>query len=280
MLRTLSAARALGPADFDAALDLCAQDPMVNVFVAARLMEGGPAFSSALLGVESGRRLRSACWMSANVVPVCADEHALDVFASKLRRKRRRCSSIFGDADQVLGLWSRLESHWGDARSVRRNQPMMAVTTPPLCAGTNLDPRVRPARMSEIDLVLPAAAHMFTEEIGYPPYVGSDRDYRRMVGALIRAEHTFVIVEDGRVIFKADVGSLAGNVAQVQGVWVAPDHRGQGLAEPAMNAVVQQIIDEIAPTVTLYVNGYNEPALRTYTACGFRQVGQFATVIL
>jgi len=261
-------------------LDLCAVDPLSNVFVAARLIEGGPAFAGALLGVDEGRRLRSMCWTSANVVPIAADEAALDAFAGRLRRKRRRCSSIFGDAAQVLGLWERLHKHWGDARSVRPNQPMMAVSSVPAAGSGPIDARVRRARPDEVDLVLPASAAMFTEEIGYPPFIGSDRDYRRMVSSLIELGHTFVVTEGGRLVFKADIGSLASGVAQLQGVWVAPDRRGQGLATPAMRAVVQQVIESIAPTVTLYVNSYNEPALRTYHAAGFRQVGKFATVIL
>ena len=280
MLRTLSGARSLGPGDFSAALDLCAVDPLANVFVAARLLEGGPAFAGALLGVEEGHRLRSMCWTSANVVPIGADGAALDSFASRLRRKRRRCSSIFGDADQVLGLWARLERHWGEARSVRPDQPMMAVSTVPTPGSGAIDRRVRRARLDEVDQVLPASAAMFTEEIGYPPYVGSDRDYRRMVTSLIGAGHTFVVTEGHRVVFKADIGSLAAGVAQLQGVWVAPERRGQGMATPAMRAVVQQIIETVAPTVTLYVNSFNEPALRTYHAAGFRQVGKFATIIL
>lgn len=280
MLRTLSGARSLGPSDYPAALDLCAVDPLANVFVAARLIEGGPAYAGALLGVDDGRRLRSMCWTSANVVPIAADEAALDSFASRLRRKRRRCSSIFGDAEQVLGLWGRLERHWGDARSIRQDQPMMAVSSVPARGSGPTDARVRRARLDEVDQVLPASAAMFAEEIGYPPYVGSDRDYRRMVTSLINAGHTFVVTEGRKVIFKADIGSLAAGVAQLQGVWVAPERRGQGLATPAMRAVVRQIIETVAPTVTLYVNGYNEPALRTYHSAGFRQVGTFATVIL
>lgn len=259
---------------------LCAQDPMTNVFVAARIQEGGLAYGGSLLGIEEGDQLKSMCWVSANVVPVSCDADALDIIATKLRRQRRRCSSVFGAADQVLPLWERLSRHWGQPRSLRLEQPMLALTVPPVAAGHPIDARVRPATEHEVDLVLPASAAMFTEEIGYPPFVGSDRDYRSLVGALIRAGQTFVIVEGDRIIFKADVGSLAGGVAQIQGVWVAPDHRGRGIAAPAMNAVVQLVMESLAPVVTLYVNGYNEPALRAYRRAGFEQVGLFATVIL
>lgn len=273
-------ARVLTRDDYAAALELCELDPLTNVFVAARLIEGGSYVTSSALGVEDADGLRALCWMSANVVPVNADPAALDAFADRLRRHQRRTSSLFGEARQVIGLWERLRRHWGPPRSLRAHQPMMAATTAPLADGRELDPRVRPARLEETDLVLPASAHMFTEEIGYRPYVGSDRDYRRMVSALIAAGQTFVLIERGRVVFKADIGSLAGGVAQIQGVWVAPDRRGEGIAGPAMNAVVQHVMDFYAPTVTLYVNDYNEAAVRTYTSAGFRTVGEFATVIL
>jgi predicted GNAT family acetyltransferase len=35
----------------------------------------------------------------------------------------------------------------------------------------------------------------------------------------------------------------------------------------------------VAPSVTLYVNDFNEPARRVYARCGFRPVGTFATVL-
>ena len=87
---------------------------------------------------------------------------------------------------------------------------------------------MRLARPGEVDLVLPAAEHMFTHEIGYPPYRGSHRSYRTLLQRLIDQRHTYVIVERGRVIFKADLGSVALGCAQIQGVWVAPELRGYG----------------------------------------------------
>jgi uncharacterized protein len=79
------------------------------------------------------------------------------------------------------------------------------------------------------------------------------------------------------VLFKADLGSLSGSVCQVQGVWLEPELRGQGLAAPAMAAVVQ-LARTVVPTVSLYVNDYNLPARATYARVGFIEVGEFATV--
>jgi uncharacterized protein len=280
VLRTHSGVRALTTADRDQALEVCARDIATNVFVAARILDGGLATSpGALLGYAEGSGLQAICWASANLVPVGCDGPALAAFAAKMRRWRHHCSSVFGPSEMVLPLWEVLRPSWGPARAVRTHQPVLA-TAGPLPAGTPIDPLVRAARFDEVDAVMPAAAAMFTEEIGYPPYRGSGRMYREGIASLIRQGRTFVRVEEGEVVFKADVGSVALGVAQVQGVWVAPRWRGQGLAVPAMAAVVEQVRAELAPVVTLYVNDFNTPARATYARVGFTQIGSFATVLM
>jgi len=280
VLRTHSRVRALTSADHDQALEVCARDTRTNVFVAARILDGALATSpGSLLGYAEGSGLEAICWVSANMVPVGCDVPALAAFATKVRRWRHHCSSVFGPSDMVLPLWQALRATWGEPRAVRAHQPVLAMAGP-LPPGVPRDSQVRRARFDEVDLVLPAAAAMFTEEIGYPPYRGSRQLYRQGIASLIRVGHTFVRVENGEVVFKADVGSVALGVAQVQGVWVAPRWRGQGLAVPAMAEVVEQIRAEIAPVVTLYVNDFNAPARATYARVGFTEIGSFATVLM
>lgn len=287
VLRTHSAVRPLAAADQEQALEVCARHPVVNVFVAARILEGALVSSpGSLLGYadEAGSRstgtLDALCWTSANLVPVEADQMALEAFASRSRRWRRQCSSVFGPADQVLPLWEQLTSSWGTARATRASQPLLAMSASPRSKGVEIDDSVRPALLGEVDLVLPAAAAMFTEEIGMPPFRGADTAYRQSLESLIRRGHTFLRLEAGQVVFKADVGSVAQGVAQIQGVWVAPRLRGQGLAAPAMAAVVEMVQRDIAPVVSLYVNDFNAPARAAYRRVGFEQVDTFSTVLL
>lgn len=279
MLRSLGAVRALGMRDVDDALEVCAADPVTNVFVAARIVESGLSGTRGpLFGYDAGGE-RALCWCSANVVPVEASSRALGALAAKVARRRTWASSVFGPADQVMDLWGHLERTWGRPREVRPNQHVMTITDA-VVLGAVPDPAVRPARPEELELVVPAATAMFTEEIGYPPYQGSGVAYRRGVGGLIERGHTLVRVEGDEVVFKADLGSVALGVAQVQGVWVHPRWRGHGLAAPALAAVVEHTRRHVAPTVTLYVNDFNEPAVRSYERVGFTRTGTFATVLL
>jgi uncharacterized protein len=281
VLRQRLPVRPLTTADHDAALECCSRDRAANVFVAARIVEGSLRTSpGSVLGHWNGSELAGLTWVSANVVPVELDDDGVTGVAQKISRMRRQVASIFGPSTQVSGLWERLGPGWGPVRAVRRHQPLLSTSLRPSVLGMELDPGVRPATPAEVDLVVPAAAHMFTEEIGYPPFYGSDRGYRASIASLIRAGHTYVKVEDGEVVFKADVGSLALGCAQVQGVWLHPRLRGQGLSVPAMASVVDQVLASAADEVSLYVNDYNVAARATYARCGFREVGAFTTVLL
>lgn len=281
MLGTRSPVRPLAVSDRDAALELCARRPDHHVFVAARLIEAARTGSMhGALGYREDGRLVSVCWASANVSPVELTPPAAVAYADRIRRWRSRSASVLGPRQDVEVLWDELSPNWGPPRTRRTHQPVMTATLPPSAYGIDPDPRVRPARRDEVDAVLPAAAHMFTAEIGYPPYTSNPRAYRASLAELIARGHTYVAVEHGQVIFKADIGSLALGHAQLQGVWLAPSLRGQGLAVPLLAAVVEQIMIGIAPVVTLYVNDFNAAARATYERLGFRTTGEFSTILL
>jgi uncharacterized protein len=142
------------------------------------------------------------------------------------------------------------------------------------------DPLVRQVRGDEVDIVLPACIAMFTEEVGVSPLIGDGgAAYRARVAELVTTGRAFARIEGGRVVFKAEVGVVSQGACQVQGVWVDPARRGEGLAAAGMAAVVRACLDRFAPVVSLYVNSYNLPALATYDRVGFSRVGTFATVL-
>ena len=47
-----------------------------------------------------------------------------------------------------------------------------------------------------------------------------------------------------------------------------------------MASVVEQVMADTAPWVTLYVNDFNLAARATYARVGFEDVGMFTTVLL
>jgi predicted GNAT family acetyltransferase len=275
-----SPVRVLDDRDLAAARDLLDRDPVANVFVAARLDSVG--LDPWRLGAEvwaypGNGKVEALCYAGANLVPVNADADSCRVFADRARRQGRRCSSIVGPAGQVGTLWSLLEPAWGPARAVRSNQPLMVISDTPQVPP---DPLVRRVTPSELDILYPACVAMFTEEVGISPFNGDGGAlYRARVAELIAQGRAFARIENGRVVFKAEVGAATAQACQIQGVWVEPELRGRGISNGGMAAVVMQAQATIAPLVSLYVNDFNAPARAAYRKVGFVEVGAFMSVL-
>jgi predicted GNAT family acetyltransferase len=281
MLRTPSV-RLLEDRDVGDVMAILARDPVVNVFVTSRIEAAG--LDPWRLGAEvwgytdrGSGELTAICYSGANFVPVGDDPAAMRAFAERARRQGRRCSSIVGPEPAVAPLWRALLPHWGEARDVRPCQPLMATSRPSLI---DSDPGVRRVALDDLDVLLPASVAMFTEEVGVSPDVGDGGAlYRARVAEIVGSGRAFARIEDGRVIFKAEVGAATAAACQVQGVWVEPALRGTGLGAAGMASVVDEALRSIAPVVSLYVNDYNEPARRAYARVGFTDVGSFMSVL-
>lgn len=272
--------RILDRNDLPAAMRVLATNPVENVFVSSRIHSAGLEAGSLgcpVWGFERDGVLRSLCHAGANLVPVNADAEAIEAWV-EFAGPERMCFSIVGSSEAAMGLWQQLSDRWGapwsTVRDVRPRQPVMVARHESEVAP---DPRVRRITIEHWDAYHEAAVKMYTEEVGVSPDAGKPAGYKFYVRQLITSGRAFGLVDRGRVLFKADIGSVAGSVCQVQGVWLDPALRGQGMAAAAMAAVVQ-IARQTAPEVSLYVNDYNLPALATYRRVGFVEVGQFATI--
>jgi uncharacterized protein len=278
---TQTTTRVLEPSELGAALAILESEPVANAFVTARVQVAGLdpwRLGGEMWGWYEGGRLRSLCYSGANLVPICATPEAVRAFADRARRAGRRCSSVVGPAEATAELWRLLEPSWGPAREVRARQPLMVTEQP--SAEVAPDPYVRRIRKDEIETIMPACVAMFTEEVGVSPLAGDGGLlYQARVAELVGAGRAFARIEDGRVVFKAEIGAATQQACQVQGVWVDPAYRGRGLSESGMSAVVRYALADVAPVVSLYVNDYNTPARAAYRRVGFREVGAFMSVL-
>ena len=273
--------RALDAHSIDLVRNLIEQDPVRHCFLAARLEQTKqsrfrPSYPD-LLGYFDDGNLKSVLMTGANIVPVNTSLIARQEFATVLNRSGRRSSSIVGQAEEVLDLWSRVSATWGPAREVRSNQPVLSMRSN---SSVEIDHDVRYSNLSDLEDLVPACIAMFTEEVGISPTInGGGNAYRNRISELVSSRRSFVKYLGSELVFKAEIGTVGAGVAQIQGVWVKPEYRGKGISVSAMAAVVKLVLADVAPVVSLYVNDYNEVALKTYRSVGFEQVDTFATVL-
>jgi uncharacterized protein len=280
VLRTRQGLRLLGPTDVPAVRELAARDPVVNVFAdyRTRLTQLEPRWlGGEMWGYEVDGELVSACHAAANLVPVQATPDAIAAFAERAVSQPRRCATVVGPADAVDPLWQLLEPHWAPARELRRGQPHLQISSAPAVAP---DPLVRRMEAGDVPTLYPACVAMYTEEVGVSPELGGGADlYRARVAQLVSKGWAFARIEEGRVVFKAEVAAASTYACQVQGVYVDPARRGEGLAAAGIAAVAAHALADIAPVVSLYVNEHNEAARRAYARAGFEQTATFSTVM-
>lgn len=270
--------RLLGPEDRAEVEALLAQRPVENLFLAAKVGLFGVDRRrlGKLHGFERDGALTAVCLNAGTVFPTGKDPDAIPSFVEAIGPVRR-ASSILGPSMAALGLFiglaERWPGAWGSYVNVRNKQPLMVLQGSPT---VEPDPRVRQLTMREFDSYLAASVHMYTEEIGSSPYKYGP-GYETFVAERLKNRDAWGIVENSEVIFKADLGPKLGNHAQLQGVWVHPDHRGTGLSVPGLAGMLKDVT-RTHNVVSLYVNEFNTPAIRSYEHLGFEHVGTLSTV--
>jgi uncharacterized protein len=273
--------RLLGPDDRDQFLALTARDPVVNVFAdyRARVTNLEPRWlGGEVWGRFRGSTMVAACHLGANLVPVECTPDDMAAFAGPALSRVGSTATIVGLHEPVAAFWEVVEGRWGTPREVRWRQPHLQTSSDP---AVRPDPHVRATTRDDLASLYPACVAMYTEEVGVSPETGGGRDYyRARVQQLISRGWSFArFDEHGRVLFKAEVACATPYAAQVQGVYVDPEHRGRGLAVGGMVAVVQLVRERIAPTVSLYVNEWNSPARAAYARVGFTESARFSTLM-
>ena len=272
--------RVLGSTDLEDFLALAQADPVVNVFAIYRAQTTGldPRWlGGEMWGRYADGELVAACHVGANFVPIQATRLDAQAFAERAQGRSRSVSTIVGKHDAVRTLWNGVALSWGRPRETRWQQPHLEISHAPLLPA---DPLVRRTDRSDLALLYPACVAMYTEEVGVSPEAHGGADmYRTRVAQLISKGWSFARFEGGRLIFKAEVACATSQAAQIQGVWVPPDRRGEGIATAGMAAVVEHIQESIAPTVSLYVNDWNTSARKAYRRVGFKETSRFSTVM-
>jgi len=246
------------------------------------VLEGGhgPGASDELVLHRDRRgRVNGLIYYGAQLVLAVDDDSALDAFAIETR-KHRALRSFVGPKDAVDGLWARVERWHAQPVIVREEQPLYVLAPGALRAAADTaapDANVRRARPDDADLVAENSGRMILGELGYDPRANRS-GFIAAVRRAIAHGVWWVYVVDGELRFQLNVGPRSASTAQLQGVWTPPAQRGKGYATAALGAIARQLLTTEA-SLSLYVNGFNAPAIALYERLGFRRAGTFATYL-
>src|SRR5919112_1985366 len=105
---------------------------------------------------------------------------------------------------------------------------------------------------------------------------------RRRTGCRTRAQieegRSWLWVEDGVILFKAEASAWTPAAVQLQQVWVDPEARRRGYAKRALRDLCRLLLERV-PTVCLFVRPENTAALRVYETVGMKRHGSYRSLI-
>jgi hypothetical protein len=148
-------------------------------------------------------------------------------------------------------------------RDDRPGQPVYALRQAPEPGETGL----RSARLLDLELLVPACAAAHQEEIGVDPLQRDADGFRWRTRQQIEDGRSWLWVEDGVILFKAEASAWTPAAVQLQQVWVDPQARRRGYAGRSMRDLCRLLLEQV-PAVCLFVRPENVPALRLYDSIG------------
>jgi len=138
---------------------------------------------------------------------------------------------------------------------------------------------LRPATVAELELVMPVQAELAYAESGVNPLEVDPKGFRERCLRRIEQGRTWVVVENGLLVFKADVISKTPEVNYLEGIWLREDRRNKNLGTRFMSELMRRLLEN-TKSICLLVNESNEWAQGFYRKCGFHFRATYETIFL
>ncbi|HEU6443687.1 MAG TPA: GNAT family N-acetyltransferase [Gaiellaceae bacterium] len=249
----------------DRVLEFCAEDPVERVYLEEAAQRG----PGRLVAAVAGERVTALCHVGANLVP---SGRGCRVFADVAAAARPKM--FIGNEAAVADLWAAVRDRMPVPRDDRPGQPVFAISEPPEPGGT----AIREATRADFSLLLPACAATHHGELGLDPMAVDADNFRRRTLQQIEDRRSWIWVERGTILFKAEASAWTPHAVQLQQVWVDPEVRGKGYAQRGLRDLVRLLLERV-PRVCLFVRADNPAAIRVYDAIGMDRVGTYRSVL-
>jgi uncharacterized protein len=183
---------------------------------------------------------------------------------------------IMGEKERVTEFWNHY-SEAGRSQRLACREWLFELTWP--VEAREPVQGLRPATAAELELVAPIHAELAFAESGVNPLASDPKGFCKRCLRRIDQRRTWVVVENGSLLFKADVISKTPEVIYLEGIWLREDSRGTDLGTRLMSELLRRLLED-TESVCLLVNEKNELAQGFYRKCGFHIRATYETIFL
>ena len=223
---------------------------------------------------ESGK-LAGVALMGHAIFVEARSEAAIEEFAT-LAQRFPRAHMIMGEEEITERFWSYYRDGGQPARCIRR-EVLLEMNEPP--NQFRPQPDLRMARADDLNLIVPVHAALALAESGINPLDIDADGFRARCRRRIEQSRVFVLVEDRKLIFKADVISDTPDVIYVEGLYVRPEHRGRGAGAHCLAQLSRELLRRTKSIIGLVAED-KQDALHFLTKVGFTRRANYVTIFL
>lgn len=255
------------------------RDPIRNVYLIGRLLDADETHPLDPTYVHEGDDGLDGLFSLGGILLLKGHTPgAWEAFAGVARTYDLRGYVLIGERQDLLGFWERYQSG-GEPPRLMLPQRFYCLSRSPRSISAEASETLEVARETDLDEIFEAHVDAVLEETGQDVLADQPEETRERVLANILAGRVFLIRRDGKLAFKAEIGTVSPAAATIVGVYTPPPYRGQGLATRGMAELCRRTMVHQA-TLCLCVNEDNLPAIRIYEKLGFRQEADFLAIFI
>ncbi|MCA1629383.1 MAG: GNAT family N-acetyltransferase [Acidobacteria bacterium] len=276
---SFSGVEALARGQESEVLDFLSARPLHNVYMAGFIRDNGlesPHNRGTFYACRDEKGRLEGVALVGHVTQLDArTDAALTAFA-RAAQACRAAHVIMGEEDVVRAFWDRYAPAGQTPRLACRER--LLEQRYPLTARAPVG-ELRPALPEELPLVAPVQARMAEEECGVDPLSVDPEGFHARCARRIARGRTWVVVEAGRLAFKAEVMAETPETVYVEGVYVEPGARGAGFGRRCLSQLGRALLAR-SRAICLLVNERNTEALAFYLNAGYKPRGTYDTIYL
>jgi uncharacterized protein len=203
-------------------------------------------------------------------------DRAMHALAVSAQHSETRINLIMSDGEAAESFWSYFSKDGSEPR-LRCIEELFELSFPVLVRKCTWE--VRFAEPDELERIAEAQAEIALLESGVDPMARDREGFLKRVARRIEQKRIFVVVQDGQLLFKADVVAQTDDVAYLEGVYVHPDHRGEGIGSDCLSEVGLRLLNEVQ-NVCLLSNVEFNGAHSSFLKAGFTNTDQCTTLFV
>jgi predicted GNAT family acetyltransferase len=219
---------------------------------------------------DENNQLEGVALIGHTILFEAFSERAIQAFAT-LARRHGSAHLLMGEHNAVDRFWNYYSNKKESPRLVC---PILFLERREPFAEQLEVPGLRQATRDDLEHVVHAQSAMAFEMSGVDPLKKDPAGFRERYLQRIAKKRVWVVIENERLVFKTDIIADTPHASYIEGVYVSPEQRGQGLGRRCLRGL-SRILMARAKAIYLFVECQNSRTKSFYLNLGFNVAGEY-----